>query len=150
MSITSTGSATQSVLQQVLLQQAQQRVVEAQQTANALQSQAQNAQTAVATDQAQANALWQQAENAQTDTTNAYQQLQAAQTLGQTGSAVNDTLSAVLLRSATSQAAAASAQSANPASTQTAPVHAVPASGPSKATVNTQGQTVGTIINTTA
>lgn len=120
------GSTSQSVLQQLQLQQARQNVAQAEQRASTLQTQAVNAQAVVVTAQAQANSLWQQATLAQTNADQQNQQLQTTNALSQTGAKVVSTLSAVLPKPQ--------------------PIDTVLP----KATVNTQGQTLGTVINTTA
>lgn len=120
------GPTTQSALQQFQLQQARQRVAQAEQRATALQTEAVNAQASVVAAQAQANSLWQQTTQAQLSANQQSQQLQTATALGNIGATVANTLTAVLPK-------------APPMATL------LP-----KSTVNTQGQTIGTVINTKA
>ena len=130
MAITSITSSSQSILQQLQLQQAQRNVDQAEQRARTLQIQAGSAQAAADQAQAEASMLKSDAVQAQSTADQASQWLQAARSLGQIGTQVSSILTKVV------QAQAAAQPAANVQTPQ--PV------------VNTQGQKIGTVVNTTA
>jgi hypothetical protein len=134
MAVNAVSSNVQSVWQQLQLQQAQRNADQAEQNARALQVQASNAQAAA--DQAQENAMSLQADadQAQSIAGQANLALQAEKSLSQLGTQLSNVYSRV----------AQTLQKAQPA----ASVQARPQVQP--AIVNTQGQTIGTTVNTIA
>ncbi len=132
MAIASVNSTFQPAWQQLQLRQAQQGVDQAEQRARNLQAQASSAQLAADRAQAEAKTLSSQASQALSAAAQAQLQLQTVNSLNQLGSQINNTLGQVLPKPPVSTLA--------PAATP-APVVAV---------TNTQGQTVGSVVNTTA
>jgi hypothetical protein len=138
MAITTVSSSTQSVWRQLQLQQSQRNVDLAEQKARALQAQASNAQAAA--DQAQQNAdsLKIEADQAQSSASQASLWLQIGKSIGQIGTQVNNAITHAL-QNVTSASVPVQTQTQPQVQTQAPP-----------AVVNSQGQTIGTTVNTTA
>jgi hypothetical protein len=134
MAILSTASGAQSAAQygweQLKLQQAQRNADQAQQTAQSLLVQAQDAQRTADRAQDNARSLSVQAEQAQTNAGQAAQGLAAIKTVDQMQSQLITVVDQVVQRQ----------QKSLP----------TPPQQPSTPVVNTQGQTTGRVINTTA
>ena len=130
MAITTVGLNSQSAWQQFQLQQAQGAVDRAEQNAHSVQTQSRIAQEEVDKAKAKADSLKGEASQAQSTADQATLQLQTTKSLRQVGTQV----SSVLTHAVQGRAAV------QPAANAQTP----------KAVVNTQGQTIGTVINTTA
>lgn len=127
------SSISQSIVQQLRLQEARRSADEAQYRAQSLQAQASEAQQSADRQQERARSLRVDASQAQAQAGQASQGLSAIQSLSQ----LNTTLGATYTKVAQAQA-----------STQ-APINTQPP--PAKpAVVNAQGQTIGKVVNTTA
>lgn len=130
MAINAISSNSQPAWQQLQFQQVQRSADQAAQSARSLQAQANSAQAAADSAQAKANSLQSKASQAQFVAGQTNILLQTTKSLGQIGTQINDALDQVVKRQTTAQPAA-------------------PAQAP-KVVVNTQGQTIGTVVNTTA
>lgn len=132
-SLSGTQPIVQSGLQQLKLQQARRNAAQAEQTAQALQTQADEAQRRAAHEQENARSLSVQADQAQGDAGRARQGLALIQTSSDSVTQLGRVADQVIQKQQSSQAA-------TPA----------PSVQESKPVVNTQGQVTGTVINTTA
>jgi hypothetical protein len=130
MAITSSTSVSQSGLQQLSLQQAKRAAAQAEQTADALQTQAQDARRRANREQENARSLSVQADQAQSGADRAKQGLVALQSANEMKVQLGNTVEHVAQKQQVAQSVSSTQQ--------TAPV------------VNTQGQVTGTVINTTA
>lgn len=130
-SVSGTQSIVQSGLQQLKLQQARRNAEQAEQTAQALQTQADEAQRRARREQENARSLSVQADQAQSNAGRARQGLALIQTASQSITQVGNVVDQVIKKQQSAQ-------------TGTQPVQQ------SKPVVNTQGQVTGTVINTTA
>lgn len=143
MAISSTTSGTQAATQigwqQLKLQQARRNAEQAEQTAQALQSQASQAQRSADQAQEAARSITVQSDQATSYAGRARQGVAAAQSVGQMQTQISNVVDQV---TAKQQAAAPAAVTPVTASTS-----AAPAPTP---VVNIQGQVTGTLINTTA
>ncbi len=133
------GSATSnsqaistSIVQQLRLQEAKRSAAEAQYRAQTLQAQANDAQQSADREQERARSLRVDASQAQTAAGQANQGLSALQSLSQ----LSTTLGATYTKVAQAQQGTSAPAAAQPQAKQ--PV------------VNTQGQTIGTVVSTTA
>jgi hypothetical protein len=131
MPVSALSSNLQSAVQQIQLQQAERGVERARLNARSLQAQASSAQAAADSAQVEARAIASAASQAQSAAQQASLQLLSANSLRQVASQVSATLAQVLPKAAATQ----------PEVVTTAAAPAV---------VNTQGQTIGTVVNTTA
>jgi len=135
MAITSSVSGTQSIvqsgLQQLKLQQARRSAEQAEQTAQALQTQANDAQRRAAREQENARSLSVQADQAQGNAGRARQGLALIQTANESLTQVGNVVDQVIKKQQSVQTSTQSVQESKPV-------------------VNTQGQVTGTVINTTA
>lgn len=130
MAINAINSNSQSAWQQFQFQQAQRSADQAAQSARSLQAQANGAQAAADNAQAEADSLQSEASKAQFVADHANMLLQTTKSLGQIGTQVSNALDQAVKRQTTAQPA-------------------TPAQAP-KIVVNAQGQTIGTVVNTTA
>lgn len=131
MAISAVNSPFQPAWQQLQLLQARRSVDQAERYARGLQAQANSAQLAADQAQTEARTLASQAAQAQTAASMAQIQLLSSNALSQLGAQISNTLEQVI---------------PTPAAVATAP--ATPAPLPA-AVSNTQGETIGTVINTT-
>jgi len=135
MAITSSVSGTQSIvqsgLQQLKLQQARRSAEQAEQTAQALQTQANDAQRRAAREEEQARSLSVQADQAQGNAGRARQGLALIQTANESLTQVGNVVDQVIKKQQSVQTSTQSVLESKPV-------------------VNTQGQVTGTVINTTA
>ena len=125
-------SISQSIVQQLRLQEAKRSAAEAQYQAQTLQAQADAAQHSADSEQERARSLRVDASQAQSQAGQASQGLSALQSLSQMSTA----LGAAYTKVAQAQQGASAPAAAQPQAKQ--PV------------VNTQGQTIGTVVSTTA
>lgn len=130
-SISGAQSAAQSGLVQLRLQQARRNAEQAEQVAQALQAQARDAQQQAGEAQENARSIAIQATQAQGVAGQARQGLAAVQTVGQLQTQLSSVVSGVTEKLKVTTPAV-------PVQTSTQPV------------INTQGQTTGTVVNTTA
>ncbi|MRR51625.1 MAG: hypothetical protein EG825_12045 [Rhodocyclaceae bacterium] len=130
-SISGTQSIVQSGLQQLKLQQARRNAEQAEQTAQALQVQADEAQRRAAREQENARSLSVQADQAQTNAGRARQGLASIQTASDSVAQLGNVVDQVITKQQAAPAATSSVQESKPV-------------------VNTQGEVTGTLINTTA
>ncbi|MCX7174553.1 MAG: hypothetical protein NT159_11660 [Proteobacteria bacterium] len=130
-------SATQGAWQQLRLQQAKRDADRADQTAQALQAQAEDAQRVANRAEAEAKSLGVQADQAQSEATRARQGLASLSSMGQMQTLLNHVTEQVFQV---------------PQNTQQSTQLSVPVKSQTGATpvVNTQGQVTGTVVNTTA
>lgn len=138
MAVTDISSNFQSPLQQLQLQQVRVSIEQNRQSARSLQAQAISAQAAADAAENQAISLSNAAAKAQSAANQASLQLQTTNSLSQIGTQVNNVLDQVVQRQAAAPPAA------------TAPEQVPAAVQAPAAVVNTQGQTIGTVVNTTA
>lgn len=131
MAISAVNPTLQPAWQQLQLLQARRSVDQAAQYARGLQAQANNAQLAADHAQTEARTLAGQAAQAQTAANMAQTQLQASNSLSQLGTQLNNQLERII-----------------PTPAPTTP--AVSTVKVAAAVTNTQGQTIGTVVNTTA
>ncbi len=139
---TGTQPATQAAWQQMQLAQAKQFAERAAQNASALQSQANSAQTAASQAQANARSLNANASQAQSVASQAERNLRATEATNQIGP---DILQRVTQAAQPKDTSAVAQQPATQLTTP--PVAATVTPTP---TLNTQGQTIGAVINVTA
>jgi uncharacterized membrane protein YccC len=130
MAITAVSANSLSAWRQVQLQQAQRNVDLAERSARALQAQANDAQAVADQAQENANSLKTEANQAQSVSNRANLWLQTEKTLSQTGTQLNNVIAQNLQKAVSSVS--------------------VPVQPQTPAVVNTQGQTIGTVVNTTA
>ena len=130
-SISGTQAAAQSGLQQLRLQQAERNARQAEQTARALQAEARDAQQKLLDAKEEARLIGSQADQAQANAGRARQGLAALRTVGELQSRLSSALVQVREKSKIAEPAA-------------------PSQGSTPAVLNAQGQTTGSVINTTA
>lgn len=130
-SVSGTQSVVQSGLQQLKLQQARRSAEQAEQMAQALQTQANDAQRRAAHEQENARSLSVQADQAQSNAGRARQGLAATQTASESLTQIGNVVDQVIKKQQSVQSGTQSVQESKPV-------------------VNTQGQVTGTVINTTA
>jgi seryl-tRNA synthetase len=141
-------AATQQGWQQLKLQQAQRNADRAEQEARSLRAAAADAQRSADSAQENARALSVQSGQAQDNAGRARQGLAVIKSVSDTGTRLTGAYEKIAESQA--QAALATQAPAIPA-TQTPPAAATPETkAPGTPVVNTQGQTTGTVINTTA
>ena len=141
-SINSVSSAVHSGYAQLKLQQAQRNAERAEQTAQSLAQQAREAQSSANRAQETARAVTVQADQAQGEAGQARQGLSAIRSATQAVTRLGNSYDRI--------AEALSAADAAPAATTAAATTTTTASDESKAVVNPQGQTTGTIIDVKA
>jgi hypothetical protein len=139
-------AATQQGWQQLKLQQAQRNADRAEQEALSLRAQAADAQRSADNAQESARALSVQSEQAQSNAGRARQGLAVIRSVSDTGTRLTGAYEKIA--QAQEQAAAAD-QPSSVTQTTSAPVAPEPKAAGTPV-VNTQGQTTGTLINTTA
>ena len=132
-SATSSSSVSQSIVQQLRLQEARRAADEAQFKAQALQAQANDAQQTADREQERARSLRVDASQAQAQAGQASQGLKAIQSLSQLTTSLSNVYTEV-----------AKAQQEIPAQTNTQPQQST------QSVVNAQGQTIGKVVNVTA
>jgi len=126
-------SISQSIVQQLRLQEAKRAADEAQYRAQTLQAQANDAQATADRDQERARSLRVDASQAQTQAGQATQGLMSIQSLSQMSSALGNSYTQI-----------AQAQHSTPTHTNPQPQKI------QQSVVNTQGQTIGKVVNVTA